>query len=361
MVRSRNGIKLFFDNITIGELMPLENNVFIKVTGNDKIGQCYPKKLHNHIIDRLRIRVKHIPLRLSVVFDRRGLLTKIVACCLSSLIACAGAQPKVPVLPNIELGRSYAQVAIEMNTSRRLPAFEFVAGTHRMALFYVNKKGVLSDSMNVATLPTVMLFEDDLYLGSLSADLALKFEVCLGQPNGPELLAERLRMLMAGKPDPLAMSLDADAPTACPTGLRPPSPKPEQKLSSQIAEGIGQSLFLSAGLVLFPFLVGIGIPVAIGEALVNQEDLGRQSGLRLGDSTEDITQLLGEPNDRFLLMSAGTEVLFYGSSPNLYLGLQGSRLIWLNRSYSKNKWLTAIRAQLWKDRKSGAGNDTPAK
>jgi hypothetical protein len=319
------------------------------------------KKLHNHLIDRLRIRVKHVPLLLSSVFDRRGLLTKIVACCLSSLIACAGAQPKVPVLPNIEFGRSYAQVADEMHTARRLPAFEFVAGTHRMALFYVNEKGVLSDSMNVATLPTVMLFEDDLYLGALSADPALKFEACLGQPAGPELLAERLRMLVAGKPDPFATSLDADAPMSCPSGLRPPPPPPERKLSSQIAEGILGSVVVTAMIVLSPFIVAIGIPLATREAMVNQADLGRQSGLRLGDSTADITQLLGEPNDRFLLTSAATEVLFYNSSPNLYLGFQGLRLIWLSRSYSKNKWLTAIRAQLEQDRKSDAGNNTPAK
>ena len=29
----------------------------------------------------------------------------------------------------------------------------------------------------------MMLFEDDGYLGALSAELALKFEVCLGQPG----------------------------------------------------------------------------------------------------------------------------------------------------------------------------------
>ena len=86
--------------------------------------------------------MKRVQLTLIGVFDRRGLLAKLVACCLSSLIACAGA----PVLPSIEPGRSFAQVSDQTHTARRLPAFEFVAGAHRMALFYVDAKGVLSDS-----------------------------------------------------------------------------------------------------------------------------------------------------------------------------------------------------------------------
>jgi len=145
------------------------------------------------------------------------------------------------------------------------------------------------------TLPTVLLFEDDLYLGALSADLAFKFEVCLGQSAGPELLAERLRMLVAGKPDPFATSLDADAPTSCPSELRPPPLPPERNLSlsAQLAEGILGSVVVSAMLVLSPFIVGIGVPLVTGQALVNQKDLVRQSRLRLGDSAADITQLLG--------------------------------------------------------------------
>jgi hypothetical protein len=295
------------------------------------------------------------------VFDRRGLFAKIVACCLSSLIACAGAAPKHPVLPSIEPGQSYAQVAAQTHTARRLPAFEFVAGAHQMALFYVDEKGVLSDSVNASALPTVMLFEDDGYLGALSANLALAFDVCLDKPAGPELLAERLRMLVAGKPDPfVATSRAADGPSPCPSGLRPPPPEPERK-HSEFWHGVGEGLFYSAGIILSPFILAIGTPILIGGALQDQRALGQQSGLRLGDSATDIVHLMGEPDHRFQLTSAGTEVLCYNRSfsPPLYIGLQGERLIWLR--WSLSNWLTAIKAQLEQDRKSSAGNNKPSK
>ena len=205
-----------------------------------------------------------------------------------------------------------------------------------------------------------MLFEDDCYLGALSAKLALDFDVCLGQPAGPELLAERLRMLVAGKPDPFATtSLAADGPSACPSGLRPPPPEPKR---SELLEGLGQTLFLSAGLILSPIIIPISIPFIIGCALQDQKALGQQSGLRLGDSATDIVHLMGEPDHRFLLTSAGTEVLCYHRymSVRLYLGFQGERLIWLRWS-SQNNWLTAIQAQLEQDPKNSAGNNKPSK
>jgi hypothetical protein len=127
-------------------------------------------------------------------------------------------------------------------------------------------------------------------------------------------------------------------------------------------QGLVETLFFSAGLILAPFILAIGTPILIGSALQDQKALGQQSGLRLGDSATDIVHLMGEPDDRFLLTSAGTEVLCYNRNMSvpLRLGFQGERLIWLRWS-SQNNWLTAIQAQLEQDRKSSAGNNKPPK
>lgn len=293
------------------------------------------------------------------VFDRRGLLTKFVACCLSSLIACAGAPPKHVVRPSIEPGRSFAQVADQTHTARRLPAFEFVAGAHQIALFYVDANGVLSDSFNASALPTVILFEDDGYLGALSAYLALEFEACLGQPDGPELLAERLRLLVAGKPDPIfAASRAADSPSVCPSGLLPPPSEPKRSVFLDI---LANTVFITTGMVLSPFIIPISIPLVMSERRTAEKALGQLSKVRLGDSATDIMHLMGEPDHRFMLTSAVTEVLCYNQSLSvpLYLGFQGERLIWLR--WTQSKWLNAIMAQLEQDRMSSADNNKPSK
>jgi len=272
-------------------------------------------------------------------------------------------------MPNIEPGRSFEQIAKQMNISRRLPAFEFIAGAHCMALFYVDEKGLLSDSQNVFRLPTVMVFEDDAYLGALPAKLALKFDVCLGQPTGPEMLAERLEALVARKPDPL-LEKRLQAPYggkpdaflalgSCPSGLRPPPPAP--KPLPPLLQGLGETLFLSAGLILLPIWVPPCLAYVGADYLHEGGKIKLQSQLRIGNSVSDIIQLLGEPDDRFLLTAAGTEILCYKRnwSPPLYLGIQGKRLIW--QRWADNDWLPKIQKQLEQDQKENESKKQQAK
>ena len=110
-----------------------------------------------------------------------------------------------------------------------------------MALFYVDAKGALSDSVKASGT------DDDVVRGRwLSrcalAELALEFEVCLGQPEGPELLAERLRMLAAGKPDPFAALLDRTALTYVSVGTGAATPTTRTKYPAMLVEAVVQSV-----------------------------------------------------------------------------------------------------------------------
>ena len=89
----------------------------------------------------------------------------------------------------------------------KYPSFAFLADSHRFALYGVaENRGVAergaSDEGGLLT--SMVVFEDDRYLGTLNPIVALGYPTCLAQPGGTLLLAERLRSLTSDRGDPLA-------------------------------------------------------------------------------------------------------------------------------------------------------------
>lgn len=162
-------------------------------------------------------------------FKSQRLLLSVVA----ALGGCASAPHYSRPLPGQTIGEGTAA----QKSALKRPSFLFLADTHRFAVYGVDANGALDESGGRST--SMLVFEDDRYLGELYPDDALRYPACLAQRGGTVVLGERLRALTARQPDPLLQrmpdgvsfvgevqcpsELDV-APTATPTMAEQPEP-----------------------------------------------------------------------------------------------------------------------------------------
>jgi len=265
------------------------------------------------------------------------------------LCGCAGA----PHHPAPQVGQSLQAVAAAQSREANRPVFLFAADGHRFALYGTDVDGALDDSG--ASTVSLLVFEDDRYLGKLAADAALAYSVCLAQPNGTVILAKRLRALTAGETDPLAR------PTSVPgravgDELCPPGPAATQQRTPTVATAaepddfgamVG-SVFVGTAVVFVSLAsLPVTLPLAVGYAGVaaanDQPSLGAQESITLTMGGAAVTQLMGQPTATLRFELAHTTVWYYErwTAPALWVGLDGDRVSWLRFGHP-DPWLRAV-------------------
>jgi hypothetical protein len=271
-----------------------------------------------------------------------GVRAVAIAVILSLSSGCAGG----PDFPPPGVGASLEEVQASQAREAHRPVFAFEAEGHVFALHRVDEKGALDESGTTGG--SLLVFEDDRFLGALERNEALDYSACLAQPDGRTLLAERLRTIASGGADRLAQQ-EADATVGdrrCPKGSDGSPPVDEARKETFLG-ALGQSLLLSAGLVLSPILIPAAAGYAGGAAAHDRPSLEAQEKVALAMSVEDVVALMGEPKATFLLMPAGTEVRYWerSVSPPFWVGLEDAQVVWL-RFDATDRWLNDVKKRL---------------
>jgi hypothetical protein len=286
--------------------------------------------------------------------------------------------------------------------SLEYPSFAFLAGAHRFVLYGVaqdqsNAEAGASDQGGLLT--SMLVFEDDQYVGTLDPVVALGYPTCLAQPGGTLLLAERLQSLTSGHGDPLARKTPDGESTFgalfCPSGLPtlveaepitnsyapilaedatppplaaeapqepPDSAKTEappmaadRKRSSIATAGVvaEDTLMGAAAVVILPFMIPelifqvIGTAVIAGPTIAVEEthdhaSLVGQEKILLDMPVAELSRTMGTPKATFHLNPVHSEVRYFNrwAHAPLWIGLEDGRVVWLRFGYS-NYWSTA--------------------
>jgi hypothetical protein len=248
--------------------------------------------------------------------------------------ACVG-QRFVTLSP----GQTIEEAGARYEAPMRRPFFMLGSDAGEIALFGVDSEGDIVQGFAVPA--TVLVFDAGRYACILSPQQSVQYSECLRQPEGPALLAERLRALCAGQPDPLAR-IESAIPVAelrCP---RPPMPQdrsalPEQKEHSPIAQGMAETLFYSAGIILSPIILPAGLAWMGGAAAADQPGLRAQERIALGQDGDAVNAIMGEPSRRLVFDPARIEVRCYERKLNwgFCVGLLDGRVAW----YGSSAWM----------------------
>lgn len=276
-------------------------------------------------------------------FHRRWLLAAAWLC------GCASA----PRYSAPQVGQSLRAVAAAQSREANRPVHLFAADRHRFALYGIDVDGALDDSG--ASTVSLLVFEDDRYLGKLGTDAALAYSACLAQPNGTVVLAERLRALTAGQIDPLARPTSAPGRTVG-NEFCPPGPAATQQRTPTVATAAEPDDFgtmvggvLAGTAVVFVSLASapVTLPLAVGyagaAAANDQPSLKAQESITLTMEGAAVTQLMGQPTATLRFEPAHTTVWYYErwAAPALWVGLDGDRVSWLRFGHP-DPWLKAV-------------------
>ena len=273
-------------------------------------------------------------------FHRRWLLAAAWLC------GCASA----PHYSAPQVGQSLRAVAAAQSREANRPVHLFAADRHRFALYGVDVDGGLDDSG--ASTVSLLVFEDDRYLGKLATDAALAYSACLAQPNGTLVLAERLRALTAGETDPLAR------PTSVPERtvgdeLCPPGPAATQQRTPTVATAaepddfgtVVGGVFVGTAFVIVSLAsTPVVVPLAVALAANDQSSLKAQESITLTMEGAAVTQLMGQPTATLQFEPAHTTVWYYErwlGGRALWVGLDSDRVSWL-RFGRPDPWLRAV-------------------
>jgi hypothetical protein len=170
----------------------------------------------------------------------------------------------------------------------------------------------------------------------------------VSQPDGLEYLAARLRGTcgLADMP-PARLLTDAEVPIPeVPPKVADSSAQDSQQMNPW-AQGAMETLFYTAGIVLSPIILAVGLPtLAVGDAM-NHSVEGKRAKAGPGMSSAEAVKILGTPSARFNLSGSGTEVLAYiggamAVSGNWYVGVCDGRVIWTHRD---DEWLKGLAGQ----------------
>lgn len=175
----------------------------------------------------------------------------------------------------------------------------------------------------------------------------------VSQPDGLQYLAAQLRGAcgLAEKP-PARLVTDATVPVPeAPPQVMDSSA--DSKPQSEVVEGAYQTLFLTAGIVLSPVILAVGLPTLAVVGAMNQSVEGKRAKAGLGMSGAEAEKILGTPSARFNLAGSGTEVLAYvsgamGLSGSWYIGVRDGHVIWTHRD---DGWLKGLAGQAVEDGK----------
>lgn len=173
----------------------------------------------------------------------------------------------------------------------------------------------------------------------------------VSQPDGLEYLAAQLRGAcgLADKP-PERYLTDAEVPIPEAPPKVAESETQDSEQTNVLAQGAMETLFYTAGIVLSPIILAVGVPtLAVGAAMSHTTE-GKRAKAGLGISAAEAEQILGTPDARFNLVGSDTEVLAYisgamdiaGNWRSWYVGVRDGRVIWTHRN---DEWLAGLAGQ----------------
>lgn len=244
-------------------------------------------------------------------------------------------------LARLSIGQTIDQVGAEFDSSMRRPNFVLRSSAGDMSVFAVNLDGEVVGGLSADS--TGLVFDNGRYIGDLfNGSSALGYARCLRQVGGRDLLAQRLRALCAGEPDPLAQVVpESGMPRGeheCPMPKLPPEPPPETartaqskpKDESEFARGAKETAFYSLGVILSPILLPAGLAYLGGSAAIDEVSLRAQENLSLGVSGSDVARIMGEPSLKFLMEPASVEVRCFDRQLQMAfcVGLEQDRVVW---------------------------------
>lgn len=205
--------------------------------------------------------------------------------------------------------------------------------------------------------PQSLVFVDERLLCSHPENLGTRLDWrWASQPDGLEYLGAQLEGVCGRSDDPPVRFLtDAQfpVPEAPPTVVESAGQDSDQM--SPAAQGAVEVLFYSAGIILSPFILAVGIPTLAVSGAVGHGIEGKRAGVHPGMSEREAEKMLGTPDARVALPGSGTEVLAYltggdavSASSKLamavswYVGVHDGEVIW---THSEDDWLHRLAKQ----------------
>ena len=248
-------------------------------------------------------------------------------------------------------GATIDEVAAAQQRASKRPTLLITEHGRRIALYGVDGRGAL-DATGKSSV-SMLVFEDDRYLGTLASDVALAQSACLAQPDGLQLLADRLRALVAGGADPLAQpaadGVGTTGDARCPAGPDGAPTVARESAGSKTSAGkvVGAALLAPVIIVLGLLLLPVAASAPQAAYAHDAPSLRAQEQIVLDMSGEEIAQAMGAPSATFLLEPAQWEVRYFERriSPPLWVALGHGRVVWL-RFGESDPWLEAVTKRL---------------
>jgi len=283
----------------------------------------------------------------------RRAVRSILACLAAVLAGCASEPPQRPVTPPLQPMAGEGQKAIAERAFAFVLAYQFEFDGHRYSL------GNTSDAQQQDTYSELVFIDGQLAcarersmatLSDLDSDLTQWEQV--GEPNGLERLAERLRE---------ACRLVAPAPpvASSPVGeVAGPGKNAESGSSEQSAGYVADALQdalstafytsgipIGASLLVAPLTFLIVAASKLDQGATAHAAAQKEAQWRAATTTAEVIQLLGKPLVEFSLPNVNTRVMAYqlGNYEHpYYVGLSDDKPVWFHNEYP---WLHELAKQ----------------